>query len=407
MIDDALTLLSMIGLASQFLASALLAILYALLGREVRRRFYFRLWGRGWTALAFALAVLVLRFELMPAFGLQPQNRVVSRALIGLYVLGKLAWCLFFVVGTLQYVQAVRRPRTLRTGAIVATLYAAIVAIFVTARRGDVMVWQSPVVAGALGYCAWLMLRVPLSRRTLGSRFTGGAFAANALLWLAYGLVFAIANARPGDVGGPLPLLVAGNSFIDQMVGIALGYGMVVLLLEDAKREVDAAHAELSGAHHELRRSALYDPVTGSLNRRAYEEGVGLEQARATFGAVAMMDLDNLKDVNDTQGHGAGDALLRRLADALRGGLRPSDKLYRWGGDEFLLIMPGAGVDDLLRRVESLLAAAGAPPILVSIGAAPFEGTEGLTEAIPVADSAMYEEKKRRKLAAGRAKASA
>ena len=76
-------------------------------------------------------------------------------------------------------------------------------------------------------------------------------------------------------------------------------------------------------------------------------------------------------------------------------------------GYGLLLIMPGAGVDDLLRRVESLLASAGAPPILVSIGTAPFEGTEGLSGAIPVADSAMYEEKKRRKLAAGQAMASA
>ncbi len=401
----ALMLVSLIGLASQLTASLLLAILYTLLGREVRRRSYFGLWGRAWTALACALAVLVLRVELLPDLGFAP-GPFLSRGLIGLYVLCKVMWCAYFVVGALQYVQSVRRPRALRSGFLLAVGYALLVAFF----AGDqpaVMIWQSPVTAAALGYCALIMLRVPPSRRTLGSRVTGTAFGLTAAVWAAYGFAFYRSLIQPTDPGALASILIWGNSFIDQALIVTLGFGMVVLLLEDAKREVDAAHAELSGAHHELRRSALYDPVTGSLNRRAYEEGVGLEQARASFGAVAMMDLDNLKDDNDTQGHVAGDALLRRLADALRGGLRPSDKLYRWGGDEFLLIMPGAGVDDLMRRVESLLAAAGAPPILVSIGAAPFEGTEGLTGAIPVADSAMYEEKKRRKLAAGRAVASA
>ena len=101
----------------------------------------------------------------------------------------------------------------------------------------------------------------------------------------------------------------------------------------------------------------------------------------------------------------AGDVLLRRVAEAIRGGLRPSDKLYRWGGDEFLLVMPGAAVEDLLRRVERLLAAAGPPPLLVSIGGAAYEGAEGLALAIPAADAAMYEVKKRRKLAAAELKA--
>src|SRR5512143_1055895 len=225
----ALMLVGMIGLASQFTASALLAILYWLLGREVRRRGYFRLWGRAWTALAFALAVLVLRLELLPDLGLASPGSLLSRALIALSVLGQLLWCLFFVVGTLQYVQAVRRPRTLRSGLMVTALYALAVAVFASSQR-TVTVWLSPVTAAALGYCALLMLRVPPSRRTLGNRFTGFAFALTALVWVAYGFAFFRTAAQPTDPGGLSSILVWGHSFIDQVLTIALGYGMVVLL---------------------------------------------------------------------------------------------------------------------------------------------------------------------------------
>jgi diguanylate cyclase (GGDEF)-like protein len=398
MTDRALTLVSTTGLASQFAAAALLALLYTLLRGEVGRRGFFRQWGRAWGALALALGVLVARYELLPLLGLRlTGSQPASHGLLGVYQLGKLLWCLFFLVGTLQYAYGTRRPRLLQPGVPLAIAYAALSAALSATMR-EILVWQGPVAAAALLYCAVLMLRLPPSRRTLGSRFTGWAFAANGVLWLAFAgsALYSILHA---DSRGLLfDVLVAGSPFLDQTAGIALGYGMVVVLLEDAKREVDAAHAELSGAHHELRRSALYDPVTGSLNRRAFEEGVGLEHARASFGAVAMMDLDNLKYTNDSQGHGAGDALLRSLADTVRGGLRPSDKLYRWGGDEFLLVMPGAAVPDLRRRLDHLLAESGPPPLQVSIGAADYEGAEGMARAIPEADHAMYEEKKRRKL---------
>ena len=116
-----------------------------------------------------------------------------------------------------------------------------------------------------------------------------------------------------------------------------LGYAMVLVLMEDSKREFDDAQAELRVTHDQLRRAALYDSLTDSLNRRAFAEGVGLEMVRATFGTVVIADLDNLKLVNDRHGHMAGDQIIRRCADVLRATLRPYDKLYRWGGDEFLL----------------------------------------------------------------------
>ncbi len=403
MADRALTLLSIIGLASQFAASVLLVTLYTLLGGEARRRTYFRHWGRAWIVLMITLGLLVLHFELLPALqGGVRLGPVLRREVFVVYQVGKLTWCTLLLLGTAQYAHRLRTARVLALGVGVVIVYAVASAV-VSGTMAQAIVWQSPPATVILGYCAWLMLRIPVSRRTLGSRFTGWAFAANALLWAAYGLVFLAIARGPAPRSGFLAFLASGNSFLDQIVNIALGYGMVVVLLEDAKREVAAAHAELAAAHDTLRREALFDPLTGTLNRRAYNEGVGLEAARGTFGAVAILDLDDLKAINDSRGHASGDAALRRLADVIHGGLRPSDKLFRWGGDEFLLIMPGAGKGDLDRRVDALLA--GAPDINVSFGAADYEGSEGLANAIPIADYAMYEEKRRRKLPSTRSAA--
>ncbi|HEX6911640.1 MAG TPA: GGDEF domain-containing protein, partial [Longimicrobium sp.] len=184
-----------------------------------------------------------------------------------------------------------------------------------------------------------------------------------------------------------------------------LGYGMVVLLLEDAKREADDAREQLALAHDRLKRVSLYDSLTGALNRRAYQDGVGLEAVGARFGTAMMLDMDNLKAVNDAYGHAAGDELLRRLVETVRGCIRPTDRVYRWGGDEFLVLFPGALPADMLPRIRTALEAAnrsdGAEHELqVSLGAADYAGAEEIPGAIQRADRAMYEEKSRNRLRA-------
>jgi diguanylate cyclase (GGDEF)-like protein len=199
---------------------------------------------------------------------------------------------------------------------------------------------------------------------------------------------------------GPLEFVLRYNSYLDLLLQVLLGYGMVVVLLEDAKREADDARAQLALAHDRLKRVSLYDSLTGALNRRAYDEGVGLDVIGARFGTAMMLDMDNLKAVNDAYGHAAGDDLLRRLVEALRGCIRPTDRVYRWGGDEFLVLFPGALPGDMLPRIRAALEAAnaaddGAHELQVSLGAADYAGAEEIPAAILRADRAMYEEKAR------------
>ena len=155
----------------------------------------------------------------------------------------------------------------------------------------------------------------------------------------------------------------------------------------------------------ELREQAIHDPLTGLSNRRFLEENLGRELHRTRRGnsplCVVMLDLDNLKPFNDTFGHDAGDEVLRELAHLLRDNLRKSDISCRYGGDEFVLVLPDSSVADTRQRVEKIRDLVKGKqirhggklldPISVSVGvaAAPEHGSTA-AELIQAADQAMY-----------------
>lgn len=408
MIDGDLTaVISFIGVVVQLGGELLLVLLFLLLRRFVLRRAYFAAWTAAWICGAVAISALVVRYIIMPRLGSATIDDASFpvRALYFTYQLGKLSSLAFFVAGTATYVTGTRfgGPRYVVSGlALAYTLASMLVS---GGSLNELVVWQAPVAVVALGACAALFFTLPASRRTLGSAAGGTAFAALGLLWLVYGVAFGlVANGAAPD-GWPRAVF-SYNTYYDLLLNVALGFAMVVVLMEDAKREVDDAQSELRVAHDQLRRAALYDSLTDSLNREAFAQGVGLEMARGTFGTVAIADLDNLKDVNDTFGHAAGDKLLRQCADLLRSTLRPYDKLYRWGGDEFLLIMPSARAADVRTRLTEVLGAASPLPVgpggnlvqlEVSLGAADYTSAETFDETIQLADEAMYREKYRRK----------
>jgi len=97
--------------------------------------------------------------------------------------------------------------------------------------------------------------------------------------------------------------------------------------------------------HHEhrYRRDAMYDSLTRVLNRRAIFERASVHWGAQRDFAVVLVDADRFKEINDNHGHSAGDAVLRHLAGLLRGSLRSEDSVGRVGGEEFLMLLPGAG----------------------------------------------------------------
>ena len=155
-----------------------------------------------------------------------------------------------------------------------------------------------------------------------------------------------------------------------------------------------------------LRSQAIRDPLTGLFNRRYLEETMEREINRVkrqkTSLGVIMMDLDHFKQYNDKFGHSAGDELLSALGILLKSQIRGEDIACRYGGEEFLLILPGASMEIALERAESLRQALkdihqhhqGLKPTTLSLGVAvyPDHGDNGL-EIIKAADAALYRAK--------------
>lgn len=169
--------------------------------------------------------------------------------------------------------------------------------------------------------------------------------------------------------------------------------------------------AERKRAERELAYQALHDAVTGLPNRRLLETRLetALEEARAGQHAIAVayLDLDGFKYVNDTLGHGAGDELLRGVGARLRACLRDGDTLARMGGDEFTVVLKGLRHVEAARRVAQNMLACLEDRFLVeghefwvsaSLGISifPRDGAEA-SELLRTADAAMYEAKRRGK----------
>jgi diguanylate cyclase (GGDEF)-like protein len=135
-----------------------------------------------------------------------------------------------------------------------------------------------------------------------------------------------------------------------------------------------------------LRRHALEDPLTGLGNRRSAERRLGSMNLGEAPLSLAVVDIDRFKQVNDDASHTSGDAVLRRVADLLREHSRTGDEVYRWAGDEFLVVLPTAGeaqavvVMDRLRAAVERADWSDLPlraPVTVSIGVATAPSVEG------------------------------
>jgi diguanylate cyclase (GGDEF)-like protein len=196
-----------------------------------------------------------------------------------------------------------------------------------------------------------------------------------------------------GQVHGLIMLALEADNAMNQLKAVrrlarAMADSMSLALSNIALRE-------------KLRTQSLRDPLTGLYNRRymedALERYVSLAERTGTPTSVIMIDLDNFKRLNDEHGHAKGDAVLRDVAAQLVGGLRPSDVVARYGGEELMVILPGCSMEGaelkaegLRARIEGLSDAHGAP-ISASFGIASVpETSTSPADVVPMADAALY-----------------
>lgn len=152
-----------------------------------------------------------------------------------------------------------------------------------------------------------------------------------------------------------------------------------------------------------LEQLATIDPLTGVKNRRSMDEELNLAAAHAERTgipyALVMLDIDHFKQVNDEYGHGVGDEVLVDLVMLIKQSTRKSDELFRYGGEEFVLMLPGvdgAGLVAVMNNLQHILRkkmAHPGGPITVSVGVALLKHGEGVDSWLERADGALYEAK--------------
>jgi diguanylate cyclase (GGDEF)-like protein len=217
-------------------------------------------------------------------------------------------------------------------------------------------------------------------------------------------LIAAASQVASGNLDVDVPVLARGE--LGYMTEV---FNDMVTRLRQGREELAAMNRTLRERNRELHELSITDSLTGLYNRKHLMEVLTKEVARAERYqrplALLMIDVDHFKVYNDTCGHLAGDEVLRKVAAIFRGSIRESDCVGRYGGEEFLIILPETVADDagrIAERIRSRLAEEDFPAgsqtvkITVSGGVASFPGNGRSPESLlRSADAALYQAKNR------------
>ncbi len=267
----------------------------------------------------------------------------------------------------------------------------------ITLIEGERFVYANPKFASIVGYSIEELMRMgplditpekerqradKLMRRWMAGLFNQDAFVVNVLRKDGALVNAEISGGSPVTIGGKLAVMAVWADVTERM---------------RIEREVQALNLI-------LREQAMRDPLTGLFNRRYLEETlereIALAQRQGYAVSLIMGDIDHFKAVNDTRGHQAGDAVLRKCGEMIERHSRSSDICCRYGGEEFLLVLPNVPQEKAFERAEQLRRAveeatvlfeAGGIHVTASFGVASYPAHGGDSDSlIAAADSALY-----------------
>jgi diguanylate cyclase (GGDEF)-like protein len=182
------------------------------------------------------------------------------------------------------------------------------------------------------------------------------------------------------------------GSLVARLLGAFLLTGLLAAaLLLALGTAVVRARRSLQEAHDRSRQEAMTDSLTGVYNRRAFDERLATLRDEAGSVGIAVVDINDLKGVNDVQGHLAGDGLIKEIAEVLEASVRANDTVFRIGGDEFAVVVPSVRpgeMDQVAARIHDAVATR------ASVGAADSMSGD-VDAAFRQADIAMYAAKRR------------
>jgi len=348
-----------------------------------RRQAYLLWWMWGW--------VLLSAGSLLSAESLG--NTKLDAMAFGIAQFLRLMAGLLFVVATDAYRQP---PRLRRTYAIL-LLPVAIWFTLAPAALGSVAIFAPGfvLVAGTMASAGVAHLLLGRRARLLGATLVGAMLLCFAALNVWFATLSAVATGR-------VLLLIL-------VIYLLAALGMQLMTFEDMTYELRRTNRRLESAQSDLRQLVITDALTGMRNRRFFDEVIGRELQRhrryKSPLSIVFIDIDLFKKINDTLGHEVGDRVLREVASFLLRHIREADYVFRWGGDEFLVLI-SCGEQEAVRRGKDLQDAFAASPQLASLppGVALSVGcvevppeTTDMLPLIQAADERMYIDKKNRR----------
>ena len=181
--------------------------------------------------------------------------------------------------------------------------------------------------------------------------------------------------------------------------------------VEERTRELNRAladlgdlAAQLNESLHQVEHLAVTDTLTETYNRRKFDELVAAEHHRATHNhdpfSLIMFDIDHFKQVNDRYGHSAGDRVLQHLSQLIRGLTRQGDQLIRWGGEEFLILLPTTRIEEagpFAERIRHQVEQEPFPAVgtlTISLGVAQLQDRDDIDSLLKRVDKALYQAKR-------------
>lgn len=251
-----------------------------------------------------------------------------------------------------------------------------------------------------------------VTRKALAVGLAVAALGALLAWWLAgrvsrnlSSIVRAARDVEAGKDGAEIPLLSSSQ----ELESLSTSLNRMTRRLQTANQEMEATvrerTAELQEANFKLSQLAQRDPLTGLLNRRGmdavFKSALAVAHRSGRPLAVAMVDIDHFKRINDQYGHDVGDTVLVALARLIKKRVRQADVVARFGGEEFVILLPDTDLDGAEQLGELLVQAAASheqPPcgqVTISVGVAEASGeASDLTELLQRADAAMYRAKR-------------